>query len=276
MGRRKKENINEEVVKKGKGNVKKYKKKNKVKKFFAILLFWIIIIAILVSIGFGCYFIYTSERLKAKNVKVENSEYYTQDQIIKAAKVPMNRNMLFIGRGKIKNRVLKELPYIENIKLKIGKESTLRIIVQERQAKYVVNNKETNEYIRVDKYGIMLEKVKAEELSADEIPLFGLSLGKKEEIGTSIPDTEYKKIQRFETIYEAYINAKIDSKVTSVKFENSKIILTLDYKTEVVTEASNNLEYKMKFLKEILKEVSGRGGRIDLTLDNPTFVEKVG
>ena len=32
----------------------------------------------------------------------------------------------------------------------------------------------------------------------------------------------------------------------------------------------------MKLLKEILKEVSGKGGRIDLTLDNPTFVEKIG
>lgn len=254
----------------------KKKKKGKAKKFFAILLFWILIIGILAVLGFGGYYICKSDRLKVKNISVENSEYYTAEKIKEVASVKEGKNMLLLGRSKIKNNILKELPYIENVKIKLGKDSTLRIIVTERTSKYVVNNKDTNEYVRVDKYGIMLEKVKAEEISPDELPLFGLSLNEGEEVGKSIPETEYNKIERFEKIYENYINSGIESKVTSAKFENSKIIVTLDYKTEVVTEVSTNLEYKMKLLKEILKEVSGKGGRIDLTLDNPTFVEKIG
>lgn len=257
-------------------NKKKNKRKNKVKKFFALLLFWIIILGILAGIGFGIYYIFTSDNLKMKNIKVEKTNYYSEEQVVETASIPKDTNMLLVRRRKIKNKVLKELPYIEDIKIKIGKEGTLRIVVKERTAKYVVNNKDTNEYVRVDKYGIMLEKVSAENILPEEMPLFGLSLDKEEILGKSIPETEYTKIQRFETIYQEYLNAKIDMKVTSVKFQNSKIILTLDYKTEVVTEVSENLAYKMSFLKEILKEVAGRGGRIDLTLDNPTFVEKIG
>ena len=268
MGRRK-------VVNKSKSS-KKTKKKNKVKKFFVLLLFWLIVLSILFGIGFGIYYIFTSENLKLKNIKVENVEYYTEEQVIKVVEIPNDSNMIFIKRGKIKDKILKELPYIEKIKIKIGKENTLKLIVTERKSKYVVNNKDTNEYIRVDKHGIMLEKVKSEDILPEEMPLFGLSLDKDEKVGKNIPETEYKKIERFETIYKAYLGSNIDSKVTSVKFENSKIILTLDYKTEVVTSVSENLDYKMKFLKEILKEVAGRGGRIDLTLDNPTFVEKIG
>ncbi len=263
------------VSAKGK-NIKKKKKKNKVKKFLALLLFWIIILGILTAIGFGVYYIFTSDSLKMKSIKVEKTNYYSEQQVVETVSIPKDSNMLFVRRRKIKNKVLEELPYIEDIKIKIGKEGTLRIVVKERTAKYVVNNKDTNEYVRVDKYGIMLEKVSAENILPEEMPLFGLSLDKDEKLGKSIPETEYTKIQRFETIYQEYLNAKIDMKVTSVKFQNSKIILTLDYKTEVVTEVSENLEYKMSFLKEILKEVAGRGGRIDLTLDNPTFVEKIG
>lgn len=271
MGRRKVENNDVKKI-----NTKKHKKKNKLKKFFALVVFWSLIFIIVIGIIFGIYYIVTSDNLKVQSIKVENAEYYTEEQVVKVADVSNGTNMLFIRRSKLEDKILKELPYIENVKIKIGKEGVLRLILTERTSKYVVNNKDTNEYVRVDKYGIMLEKVKAEDILPEELPLFGLSLDKDEEVGKSIPDTEYKKIERFEQIYEMYLNANIDSKVTSVKFENSKIILTLDYKTEVVTEVSNNLEYKMNFLKEILKEVAGRGGKIDLTLDNPTFVEKIG
>jgi len=274
MGRRRVGNNVKENTKKV--STKKSKKKNKTKKFFALLLFWALILVILIVIGVCIYYIFTSDSLKLNSIKVENAEYYTEEQVVKVANVPKDSNMLFIRRGKVKDKILKELPYIEEVKIKIGKEGILRLILTERTSKYVVNNKETNEYVRVDKHGIMLEKVNAEDILPEEMPLFGLSLDKNEEVGKSIPETEYKKIQRFEQIHKAYLNENIDSKVTSVKFENSRIILTLDYKTEVVTEISENLAYKMKFLKEILKEVSGRGGRIDLTLANPTFVEKIG
>lgn len=266
MGRRKVENV----------KAKKPKKKSKAKKFFAIMLFWILILIFIAAIGFGIYYIFTSDSLKVKNIKIEKSTYYTDEEILKVADIKENKNMIFLGRSKIKKKILNELPYIEEVKLKIGKESTLKIVVTERTSKYVVNNKDTNEYVRIDKHGIMLEKVKSEEILPEEIPFFGLSLDKNEKVGKEIPETELKKIERFETINEAYLNSGIDSKITSVKFENSKIILTLDYKTEVITEVFDNLEYKMKFLKEILKEVSGKSGKIDLTLDNPTFVEKLG
>lgn len=266
MGRRKVENTKE----------KKPKKKNKVKKVFAIMLFWLIILTILGGITFCVYYLFTAESLKVKNIKIENSEYYTEEQILEVANIKKEKNMLLLGRNKIKKRILRELPYIEAVKLKIGKDSTIRVIITERMAKYVVNNKDTNEYVRIDKHGIMLEKVKAEDILPQETPFFGLSLDKNEEVGKKIPETEFNKIERYEIIYKCFLESGIESKVTSVKFENSKIILTLDYKTEVITEVFSNLEYKMAFLKEILKEVSGKSGRIDLTLDDPTFVEKLG
>jgi len=265
MGRRK-----IEPVKKNKS-----KKNKKVKKFFAVLLFWILVLLFLLGIGFGIYYIFTADSLKVNNISVKNTEYYTEEQVLEVANIEQGKNMIFLGKSKIKKRILTELPYIENIKFKIGKDSTLKILVTERTSKYVINNKDTNEYVRVDKHGIMLEKVNAEDILPEEVPFFGLSLDKNEEVGKTIHDTEFNKIKRYEIIHEAFLNSGIDAKVTSVKFQNSKIILTLDYKTEVVTEVFENLEYKMKFLKEILKEVSGKSGKIDLTLDNPTFVEKL-
>jgi len=265
MGRRKVESA----------KTKKPKKKNKLKKFFVIMFLWLIILLIISAIAFGIYYIFSSDKMKVKNIVIENSEFYTEEQIIEVADIKQDKNMIFLGRSKIKKKILNKLPYIEEVRFKISKDSTVKIIVTERTSKYVVNNKDTNEYVRVDKHGIMLEKVKAEDILPEEIPFFGLSLDKNEEIGKNIPETEFKKINRYEKIYSAYLAENIDSKITSVKFENSKIILTLDYKTEVVTEVFDNLQYKMKFLKEILKEVSGKSGRIDLTLDNPTFVEKL-
>lgn len=266
MGRRKVESV----------KPKKIKKNKKKKKILTVLLICLFIIVILAIIAFSIYYMFASEKLIAKNIKVENSEYYTEEQIIDVASTMKEKNMVFLRRSKYKKKILEELPYIEEVKLKIGKDSTLNVVVTERKAVYVANNRDTNEYVRIDKNGIMLEKVKAEDILPEEIPFFGLSLDKNEEVGKGIPETEFKKIERYEIIYKSFLEAEIESKITSVKFENSKIILTLDYKTEVVTEVFENIEYKMKFLKEILKEVSGKSGRIDLTLDDPTFVEKLG
>ncbi|MDD4375460.1 MAG: FtsQ-type POTRA domain-containing protein [Clostridia bacterium] len=251
-------------------------KQNKRKRLFGIMLFWIIVLTISATIVYGAYYLYTAESLKVKNLKIENSNHYDPKKVKEVASIEPGKNMLLLNRGKIKKDITQKLPYIEDVKIKIGKNGILRIIIKERISKYVLNDKNTSKHIRVDKYGIILEEVPIENISIDELTLFGLILEKELNYGTKILETEYVKVQRFEQIEKVYKESKIEEKITSVRFENSKVILTLDYKIEVVAEEQKDLDYKMRFLKEILKEVSGRSGKIDITKEKPTFVEKIG
>ncbi len=163
-----------------KAKPKQYKrKKGKMKRIFGIMLFWIIIISICAAITYGAYYLYNAETFKVKNIKIENSNHYEEEEIKETASIEQGKNMLLLNRNKIKKNIIQKLPYVEDVKIKIAKNGTLRIIITERVSKYILNDKNTSKYIKVDKYGIILEEVPVENISMEELTLFGLILEKE-------------------------------------------------------------------------------------------------
>ena len=250
------------------------KKRSKIKVFFVKLLFFIILLTIIGGIGFGIYYLCTSSKFDIEKVDVIGQGKYTQEEILEVSKIPIGNNIFLTRKGIIEDKIEKKFPYIYSVKIKMSSKNSLKIIIKERERKYVAVNNETNEYIRLDKYGIILEKVLSNQVENGEMLLFGISFDDDIKLGTSITKSEVGKINNYEGIKKEYDNHKIENKITSIKFEKGNVILVLDYKLSIIISPVDNLEYRIKFLNEILKEVSGRTGEVDITKENPSFVEK--
>ena len=264
----------------GKKQVKPLKKETKKKKrgnfrrALARFVVFLFILALLSGIGFGVYYFCTSSNFKIANAKVTGQKKYTDEEILKVAKVPKGKNIFITSKNKIEKRIEDSFPYIEKVDVKITGNDTLKIVITERKKKYVAVNSETSEYIRVDKHGIILEKITSDKVESEELLLFGINFDDVIEPGDSVAKSEKSKLIQYEKIEKEYLNQKIDNKITSAKFEKGDVVLMLDYKLSVIISDKDDLEYILKFLKEILKEVSGRTGQIDMTKGNPSFVEK--
>ena len=72
------------------------------------------------------------------------------------------------------------------------------------------------------------------------------------------------------SIKEKYEQVNIDKEITSVEFKEGDIILTLNYDMNIIMN-TEDIEYKLSFLKSILREIPGKVGTIDMTVDNPIF-----
>lgn len=256
---------------KSKKKIKVVKKILKVIVFIILILF---ILSLLTIIGVGVYYLGTSSKYNIQNVEVSGNSIYTSEEILEIAQVPIGKNLFRMSSKNIEKKI-KELPYVSYVDVKKKPKVTVKIILEERVSKYLAYNKETDKYLRLDKHGIILEEVSVESKSQDELLVFGINFDDNLAVGKAIAQTEMDKLTTYEKVYEVYENANMDKKITNIEFKNGILILTLDYDINVIIKDDNNLEYNIGFLNNILKEITGKSGTIDMTKDNPVFTEKV-
>lgn len=255
---------------------KNKKMSRKHKKFLRVLVY-IVLVAFVLSliffIGFGIYHLCTSSKYTFKKVQFKNNNVYVYEELLDAAKLPIGENLYSLSKSKIDEN-LKELPYIESVKIKRKRPDTLIITVNEYVSKYVAYNKDIDKYLRLTASGVILDYVTPESKSEEELLVYGINFDDKIKTKTKIVELEIEKLQFYDKVYEIYNKSKIDKKITSIEFKDGNIILTLDYDLSVILD-NNNLDYKINFLKSILEKIKGKAGTIDMTKENPVFTESV-
>lgn len=279
--------MKKEVKKQNQTNVKKVKLKKEVKKKVATKpkykkrflrgLVTVVLILFFVSLfilgGFGIYYLCTSPKYNITNIEIKGNKHYSSEKIVEVAKVPLGTNV-FLMSGKNVQKNLKTLPYVGSIKIDKKINGTIEIMVSERTSKYASYNKEIEKYIRLDKYGIILEEVDQSNLSEKEFIVFGINFDDKIVAGTKISQDEINKLFSYENVKGIYDNSKIEKNITSIEFKNDTLILTLNYDINVILQDDEDLEYNIGLLKSILGEIEGKSGTIDMTKTSPTFTEK--
>lgn len=259
------------MTKKNRKVIKKNKLKNKKRIKKAVIL-----ISLFIFIGLaivGTYYIFTDSKFNIKKIIIKNNQYYTEQEITKAININIGTNIFKVTKSKVLYK-LKQLPYIQDIDIHRSLPNNLIVIIKERTSKYLVYNKDTGEYIRLSKEGIILEIIDRAELNNNEMLVFGINFDDNIQTGESIVELEYKKLELYNKVYEKYKKNKIEKEITSIKFENDNIALILNYNLNVIFK-EKNLDYDMSILNEILKEIEGQAGTIDMTKPHPIFTNNI-
>ena len=233
----------------------------------------VFVLSLLFLIGYGIYYLCTSSKFNITKIKVIGNSKYTTEQVLETSAVPMGENIVRVSKRDINTR-LQSLPYVQRVSVNMKFPSTLEISITEYISKYVAYNKETDKYFRLTDTGVILEEIKAEDRTEEEMLLFGINFDDAIVFKNSLADLEIDKIALYKKVAEAYTKAEFTKKITNATFENSEVTLTLDNDINVLFDGTS-LDYNMSFLKSILKEIVGQAGTIDMTRSNPIFTKSI-
>ncbi len=250
--------IRKELKKNAKQN---NKKTSKGKVFLLTTLFLILVI-------FSVYLI-TQNKFAIKNIVIKGNTKYNIEELNSKINCK-GKNIFTISISNIENS-LKSYPYIEKtvVYKKIPDEVFVNIV--ERKPKYYAINDKKNDIVILDKEGVILESITKDLFAYDTFLLEGISFDDEIKYGEKINNVDLSKLTALENVLEEYNKQKIEKKITNIKFDSYKLVLTLDEKIKVKIEESKELEYKVRFLKKILHEIEDVPSEIDMTLDSPLY-----
>lgn len=253
--------------------IKKKKKLSKAKKKLLKGIIGFVLVVFLLSliflIGYGIYFLRNNERFNITSIEVNELKNYTAEKIIETSEIALYSNIFKLSNSNVVENV-KTLPYVKNVKVTKKFPNTIQLTVSERESKYVAYAKDSGQYVRLDSEGYVLEVVEVSDIS-ESLILFGLNFEDIIELGYKLTDVELDKLKTLERILNIYKENEIQANITSIEFKSLYVYLNLNDKLSVKLRDNSELEYKISLLKEILKEIDGKSGALDMTQTSPIY-----
>ena len=261
-------------------NNKKSSTKNKNRSKNLKIFKWVFLIILLIL---AIFFFMMSSVFNVKEIKVENNNKFSYDEIVKLSKIDKDTNMFKIRNSDI-NKNLKVNPYIEKVKVKRSINGIITLQVEERTATLML--KLGNSFVYINNQGYILE-MSEEPLNCIMLTGFTTPTELIKE-GNRLLNGDLKELEKVLKIIE---NAKsilldkenisLDKLITQIDIEdtkNYKLILETEDKVVDFGDCSN-INIKLSNVQQIIEQEEGKAGIIyfqDLLNDKKAvFREKV-
>ncbi len=264
-----------EVVKKttskDKKNISRISKNNKI---FRNRLIRKLIILVLFIIAFILFL--ASEFFDIKEIKVENNEIVSKNEIISLAQIGNSKNIFSINLKTIKSNI-KENAYIEDAIITRELPNKLNIKIEERKIKYMIQLGDAYVYLNNQGYILDISNEKKEQPI-----LLGIKTDLSElQKGNRIISEDLKKLDMVNRIYESANNNGILALISKIDISDTKnYTLYLESEKKIVYLGDcSDLNTRILYVKAIIEQESGVEGEIfvnvDLNEDNVFFREKI-
>lgn len=234
----------------------KIEKNNTGLKFLIFFLFLIIIglsIGILFSPAFNLNEIIISDGINVKKEEISN-----------IINVKYGENILKQNYKTLKKDV-KSLPYIADAKIKIRFPDKLEINYTERKPYAFVKYLES--YFVVDKFGYLLE-IKKDKENIDLPVIYGIDVDEYK-LGEKFSDTSSVKLKNVVTLIETAEQREFKYTIREINYEEiSEVKIWLDsQEIEIIYGQidKNIISEKLKYLEQILENLNGKKGRLDVS-----------
>lgn len=220
------------------------------------ILIWTLVslLVILVLVALSYYFL---SEYKVEDVYVDGNVHYTDDEVKERILAgPLGENSLYLSL-KYKNKEIKDVPFVDSIQVQIIDKHKIRISVYEKAVAGFVEY--LGKYMYFDKDGTVVESSSVKTSGIVEIT--GLSFDYMV-LGKSLPVSD-------ETIFKRILNmnqllTKYGLKCERLDFDPSGEETLYFGKVRVLLGKDNDEEKKIMVLPQILPEVEGRSGVIDM------------
>lgn len=235
------------------GQDKPFRKKKTKKN--ALVSELILIFLILIAIGL----LVTSKAFYIQEIVVEGNNTISAEQIIGISEIQKNTNLFTVAKKKSENQI-KQIPYIEDVKIKKVLPNQIKLIVEERTVEYVLQL--ANSYVYINRQGFVLE------ISNDkpEVPMI---LGFITDLSNIKENDRLEKsdLQKMNVVIKIMETAKanqIENLITKIDISDEK-----DYMVYFDTEGKiaylgngNELNTRFLYIKKLLEIRKGESGEI--------------
>lgn len=235
-----------------------------------------VVIVVALFVGAIC-FLCLSPIFNVQKIVVEKDELIPADTISSLSKIELYKNIFLVDKSKAVRSIEKN-PYVNSVKIYRKLPDIVRIVVEERQEKYLIEFAE-GKYAVIDGQGYILSVVN----QPKELPIL---VGVKTSTETLINiknnrarlwDEDLRKLNIVANIMDTAKNYELDGVITKIDIASStniKLVLESEQKT-VYLGSGNELNSKIQFLKEILVREKGIKGEIylnrALTAEEPGY-----
>lgn len=231
---------NKSNIKKTQGRVPQKRKRRRSMRLRAVAIVTVLVVLIVgLALTFTVFF-------KVKSIDVYGESRYSTQQVIKAANISLDSNLIRLDSELISARIEKALPYIAEAKIKKRLPTTVDIVVTEAQVAGYIEADNGSFLMSVD--GKILEEIK--EPSNKLCKIHGIKV-KEAKISEKIV-TEGDELRYINDIFSA-LGRGISSEITSVDVSD-KINLSVVYadRVEIKFGSEAELSKKARFVTQIL------------------------
>lgn len=206
-------------------------------------------------------------------IAVEGTKNITKEEVIKLSRIYKGNNIFYVNLKESKQGIASN-PYVLNVSIKRKLPNTLVIDVIERQASFY--NIVDNQYIIIDKNGIVLEKT---DTIGDRnlTKLEGVDF-KQAELGKEIPCDTKRKIEAIGKFTELIFNNKSEFQISLVDISDLTNLKAYCGNMYIKLGNSEELSEKLNKALNLLKNagLKEEKGYIDVSFKgNPVFfIEK--
>lgn len=229
------------------------------KRMIITLVLVIIIVAVICGVGW-----YQWNRHTIQTVYVEGNIHYTQEEIRNMVmEGPFGNNSLYLSM-KYKNHAVTDIPFLDELTVKVLAPDTIKISVYEKALAGYVKYMDT--YIYFDKDGYVVE---SSSMRTQNIPqVTGLKFDYAV-LGQPLPVAEDNK-EIFGTILElTKLLNKYELQADKIYFHsNSEITLYFGRTKVALGDETAHLEDKLMILPKLLDKMSGQSGTLQMETYN--------
>lgn len=212
----------------------------------------------------GIIYTLLSPIFNIKTIDVVGNSKISMDEIISLSKIELETNMFQYHKQEISSNI-KENAYIESVQIKRKIPDTIEIIVEEREAKFMIQF--ANAYAYINNQGYILEiSDKKENLPI----LIGIQTIQEEmHIGNRLCIEDLKKLSDVLKIMESATSNGIYDIITKIDITDGQdYILTLEKEKKIVHLGdTSNLSTKMLWLIKFNELEKGNQGEIMLNMN---------
>lgn len=211
-----------------------------------MLLTFIILVVSLLTYSISIFF-------KIKEIEVSGSKIYTSTQITDEISINLDDSLIFFGKSKLKNEILQNFPYVENVKITREYPDKLQIEITEHEDFATLFFASTHYIISSD--GKVLKGVTIDKIG-DLPKIIGFE-AQNLEIGQVISSADEYKEQILYEIFEIFSDYGYMDIVTEIDLTKTyDIIIKCGTKYQIEIGSIDEIDHKMKMFEEVLKKLT--------------------
>lgn len=218
----------------------KRRRKRRMKRLVALLVFFLLIAVTTLSL---------TVFFKTEKVEVVGITRYNHEDIIEKSGIKTGENLIMLNTAEVGDTLQQEFVYIENVRIKKNIfTGTAKIIIEEATPFCTLTTEEG--YYLVSRGGTVLERLS--DKPSDMYTVTGLSIT-DDMIGKKLDNDGDEQLSVLEEILSAIESTGIKN-ITDIDIGDVlNIVINYENRVDIEFGTRTELEYKMKYAKEILE-----------------------
>ncbi|MBE6954814.1 MAG: FtsQ-type POTRA domain-containing protein [Ruminococcaceae bacterium] len=207
---------------------------------------------------------------KVQTLSVVGNQRYSAEQVISASGIAVGENLMAVSKADAAQGIHKKLPYVQDVRIDRRLPDTVLIEIVECEAVAVIRDEAEGKWLINAQCKVLEQATEQTLVDVDGLTLVEGALAVSPTAGEPLALTKEEQLSALKSLLGALEKTVLLPKVQSLQLEHTyELVLYYDERFEVQLGGTDELDYKARYLEEIVTKQldESKTGIIDLTLE---------